>query len=97
MATSRSVNLNIRARPREMKKWKAAAKRVDETLSEWIRSRLNLASVPPPPPVPPAVSGDQVEFPFQALPRRAGRSRARIAVVSVDEMADRARLNGKLR
>lgn len=65
MASSRSVNLNIRARPREMKMWRAAAERVDETLSEWIRSRLNLAAVPPPPAVPRAVSGDQVELPFE--------------------------------
>jgi hypothetical protein len=36
VATSRSANLNIRARPREMKKWKVAAKRADETLSEWM-------------------------------------------------------------
>jgi len=70
VATSRSVNLNIRARPREMKKWKAAAKRADETLSEWIRSRLNLTSVPSPPAVPPVVSGDQVELPFQNGRRR---------------------------
>lgn len=64
MASSRSVNLNIRARPREMKMWRAAAKRADETFSEWIRSRLTLAALPPPPPVPPTVSGEQVELPF---------------------------------
>ncbi len=53
-----------------MKKWKAAAKRADETLSEWIRSRLNLASVPLPPPVPPVVSGDQIELPLNPRNRR---------------------------
>lgn len=58
------MNLNIRARPREMKMWRIAAKHADETLSEWIRSRLNLAAAPPPPPVPRAVSGEQVELPF---------------------------------
>ncbi|HSX22852.1 MAG TPA: hypothetical protein VLE97_08785 [Gaiellaceae bacterium] len=71
MASSRSVNLNIRARPREMKMWRSAAKRADETLSEWIRSRLNLASLPPPPQVPPTVSGDQVELPFTKPKKRS--------------------------
>lgn len=70
VATSRSVNLNIRARPREMKKWRSAAKRADETLSEWIRLRLNLAAVPAPPVVPRVVSGDQAELPFQTEKRR---------------------------
>jgi hypothetical protein len=46
-----------------MKMWRTAAKRADETLSEWIRSRLNLASTPPPPLVPRAVSGDQLPLP----------------------------------
>ena len=78
-----------------MKKWKIAAKRADETLSEWIRSRLNLASIPTPPPVPPTISGAQVELPFQALPRR-GR-RGQLAIVPVEQMAERPRSNGKLR
>lgn len=64
MASSRSVNINIRVRPREMKVWRAAAKRADETLSEWIRTRLNLSATPAtPPPVPPAVSGEQLPLP----------------------------------
>jgi len=54
-----------------MKMWRAAAKRADENLSEWIRTRLNLASLPAPPPVPPVVSGDQIELPLN------GRSRKR--------------------
>jgi len=45
-----------------MKMWRAAAKRDDETLSEWIRTRLDLAAVPPPRPVPPTVSGDQLSL-----------------------------------
>lgn len=51
--------------------WRSAAKRADETLSEWIRSRLNLASLPPPPQVPPTVSGDQVELPFTKPKKRS--------------------------
>ena len=78
-----------------MKKWKTAAKRADETLSEWIRSRLNLASIPTPPPVPPTISGEQVELPFQALPRRG--KRGQLVVVPVEETVERARANGKLR
>ena len=96
MASSRSVNLNIRARPREMKMWRLAAKRADETLSEWIRSRLNLASHPPAPSVPPTVSGEQVELPFQALPRSGRGPRGRGLVVPVEELTDRAQ-NGKRR
>lgn len=71
MASSRSVNINIRVRSRERKMWRLAARRADETLSEWIRARLNLAAVPAPPSVPPAVSGDQIELPLN------GRSRKR--------------------
>jgi hypothetical protein len=54
--------------------WRAAAKRSDETLSEWIRNLCNGATatpLPPLPPVPPAVSGDQIELPLK------GRSRKR--------------------
>ena len=65
MPSTRSINLNIRAKPREFKRWQAAAKRADETLSEWVRTRLNLSAIVPPPPVPPVVSGDQVELPFK--------------------------------
>ena len=70
MATSRSVNLNIRARPRELKMWRAAAKRADETLSEWLRNLANGASLPEQPSVPPAVSGDQLELPIPEKTKR---------------------------
>jgi hypothetical protein len=59
-----SVNFNIRVRPRELKRWRAAAKRADETLSEWARARLNLLATPDPQQVLPVVSGDQTELPF---------------------------------
>lgn len=58
--------VQIRARPREAKLWRAAAKRADETLSEWIRMHLNLLATPVPPSPPPVVSGDQVELPFKS-------------------------------
>jgi hypothetical protein len=58
------TQLAIRARKRELSAWKRAARRADEPLSLWARKMLNLAAVPLPPPVPPTVSGDQVEFPF---------------------------------
>lgn len=63
MATSRSINVHLRLKPREVKMWRAAAKRADETLSEWIRSLCNVAAVPAPPPVPPVVSGKQLPLP----------------------------------
>lgn len=71
MATARSINVHLRLKPREVKMWRAAAKRSDATLSEWIRTLCNVAASPPPPPVPPAVSGDQIELPLN------GRSRKR--------------------
>ncbi len=52
VASFRSVNVNIRVRPRELKTWRAAADRADETLSEWIRMRLNLSAVAAPRRVP---------------------------------------------
>jgi hypothetical protein len=71
VATARSSNVHLRLKPREVKMWRAAARRADATLSEWIRSLCNGAAVPLPPPVPPAVSGDQIELPLN------GRSRKR--------------------
>ena len=56
--------VQIRVRPRELKQWRTAAKRADETLSEFVRTHMNLVTSPVPPPVPPVVSGDQVELPF---------------------------------
>lgn len=37
MASPRTKLLHIRLRPREWSEWKAAAKRADQTLSEWLR------------------------------------------------------------
>ena len=49
--------------------WKRAAKRADEPFSLWARKMLNLAAVPTPTPVPPTVSGDQIELPFSKKKR----------------------------
>jgi len=54
----------IRVRKRDLASWKRAAKLADEPLSSWARKMLNLSAIPPPPSVPPTVSGDQVELPF---------------------------------
>lgn len=70
MATARSINVHLRVKPREVKQWRAAAKRADATLSEWLRNLANVASVPSPPALPPAVSGDQIELPLHARSRR---------------------------
>lgn len=70
MASPRSINVHLRLKPREVKMWRAAAKRSDETLSEWIRNCCNMVAVPPSSPVPPAVSGDQIELPLNARDRK---------------------------
>jgi hypothetical protein len=72
VATARSINVHLRIRPREMKMWRAAAKRADETLSEWLRNLANGAAVPPPPSVTPAVAGDQIELPLNGRGRKRG-------------------------
>lgn len=67
MASRRDLHdaqLAIRVRKREYATWKRAAKRADEPLSLWVRKILNLAAVPPPPSVPPTVSGNQIELPL---------------------------------
>jgi hypothetical protein len=71
VASARSINVHLRLKPREVKMWRAAAKRSDETLSEWIRNLCNAGATPPLPSVPPTVSGDQIELPLN------GRSRKR--------------------
>jgi len=63
VATARSINVHLRLKPREVKMWRSAAKRADQTLSEWIRNLCNGSAVPPPPAVPRAVSGDQLPLP----------------------------------
>ena len=70
MATARSINVHLRLKPREVKMWRAAAKRADATLSEWIRTLCNCGAVPPLSPVPPTVSGDQIELPLNGRPRK---------------------------
>lgn len=70
MATSRSINVHLRLKPREAKLWWAAARRADATLSEWIRNLCNGVAVPPPPPVPPVVTGEQIELPLQTRSRK---------------------------
>jgi hypothetical protein len=74
VATARSINVHLRLKPREVKMWRAAAKRADETLSEWIRNLCNGGATSPPPSVPPVISGDQIELP---LNDQSGRSRKR--------------------
>ena len=71
MATARSINVHLRLKPREVKMWRAAAKRLDMTVSEWVRYMCSPGVVPPPPSIPPAVSGDQIE-----LPLNRGRKRS---------------------
>jgi hypothetical protein len=61
----------IRVRKRELAAWRRAAKNVDEPLSLWARKMLNLAAMPPPPSVPPTVSGDQIELPLPPAKKRS--------------------------
>ena len=71
MPTKKPMRLNLRVSRREKACWSGAAKRAKaDDLSSWIRHTLNVAAVPPPPSVPPAVSGDQVELPLEAPRRR---------------------------
>ena len=71
VASTRDVRFEIRLKPRESRSWKAAAKRSDMTLSEWIRYMCNIGSTPAPPPVAPVVTGDQIELPFRKVRKRA--------------------------
>jgi hypothetical protein len=44
VASKRLQVVQLRVRARERIAWRAAAKRADETLSEWIRSRCNTSA-----------------------------------------------------
>lgn len=44
MTSSRSINVHLRLKPREVRMWRAFAKRSDESLSEWIRNRCKVPS-----------------------------------------------------
>jgi len=63
VASIREDRIEIRAKRRESRSWRAAAKRADVTLSEWIRETLNQRAVPPLPAVPRTVSGEQLPLP----------------------------------
>jgi hypothetical protein len=70
MFVSRSRgDLHIQPFLGELRSWKAAARRDGETLTDWIRGRLNLAAAPTPPTVPLTVSGDQIELPLDGKRR----------------------------
>lgn len=42
MASTRSMTVRLRVRPKEAAAWAADAKRADKTLSEWIREAAAL-------------------------------------------------------
>lgn len=71
MASTRDVRFEIRLKPRESRAWKTAAKRSDMTLSEWIRYMCNVGASPTPAPVPPTVTGDQIELPFSKAKKKS--------------------------
>jgi hypothetical protein len=65
MFVSRSRgDLHVKPFLGELRSWKAAARRDGVTLTDWLRKILNLAAVPPPPPVLPTISGDQIDLPL---------------------------------
>jgi hypothetical protein len=64
-------DLHIKPFLGELRSWKAAARRDGETLTDWIRMHLNVLAVPVPPPVPPVVSGDQIDLPLDNERKRA--------------------------
>lgn len=70
VASTRDVRIEIRLKARENRAWRASARRLDLTLSEWIRSMCNMGAVQVPVPVPPVVMGDQIELPFSKKTRK---------------------------
>lgn len=63
MPSSRSDDIHIRVKKPEGQAWRVAAKQSDMTLSEWIRAMCNTGAVPAPLPVPPVISGPQLQLP----------------------------------
>jgi len=55
--------VQFRAKTRELKRWRSVAKDSDMSLSEWIRTMLNLHATPAPHQAPPVVSGPQLPLP----------------------------------
>lgn len=55
--------VQFRAKTRELRRWRGVAKDSDMSLSEWIRTMLNLHSTPAPRQAPPVVSGPQLPLP----------------------------------
>lgn len=42
-----SADLHIRLAPKELRAWKAAARRESATLTAWMRAKLNLLAIVP--------------------------------------------------
>jgi hypothetical protein len=63
VASTRDVRIEIRLKSRENRAWRSAARRSDLTLSEWIRYMCNVGAISAPTPVPPTITGDQIELP----------------------------------
>lgn len=74
VASTRDVRIEIRLKARENRAWRASAKRLDLTLSEWIRGMCNAGAVPVPGPISPVVTGDQTELPFVKAKAKAQRA-----------------------
>jgi hypothetical protein len=46
VTSTRDARIEIRLKPRENRAWRAAAKKSDMTLSEWIRHMCNVGVIP---------------------------------------------------